>query len=287
MMGEALYAVEGFHMEEFMGSDENYLEAIYVLAEKGKTPVRIVDVAAYLGYTPPSVSRAIMKLKKRGFLQADETNGLLLTESGRQNGRWIYEKDCFFYQALVRIGVEPAEAAQNAYRLKRAVSPQCYEKLCLVFPEEASEAQKRTSGDMVLETRRKAVLPGRACADHNAQREGWQGTWNELVEAAQNHINENYMHKFSLQNIADAIHVNPCYLERVFREATGQTLLTFHNSTRCKVARRLLESSRLNITEISSQVGFVSPAHFSRVFRKVEGQSPSEYRRCLDQFEAE
>lgn len=271
-------------MEEFMSSDENYLEAIYILAEKGRTPVRIVDVASYLGYTPPSVSRAIVKLKKRGYLQTDETNGLLMTESGKQSGRQIYERDCFFYQMLLRIGVESVEAAQNAYRLKRAVSPDCYEKLCLVFPEEASEAQRRTSADTGAEARHRGVLPGRARAERDADRENWQGTWNELVKAAQNHIHANYMRKFSLRDIADAIHVNPCYLERVFREATGQTLLTFHNSTRCQAARRLLESTEMNITEISSQVGFVSPAHFSRVFRKVEGQSPSEYRKCVGQF---
>jgi len=99
-----------------------------------------------------------------------------------------------------------------------------------------------------------------------------------LARQAGYFIREHSEQKFSLDEIAGALFVNGNYLSRVFKRETGCTLLWYHNAVRCEKAKRLLSESDLSVSEISEAVGFVSPAHFSHIFRKMEGTSPSEWR---------
>ena len=99
-----------------------------------------------------------------------------------------------------------------------------------------------------------------------------------LSRQAEHFIRKHSEEKFSLEKIAGALYVNGNYLSRVFREYTGVTLLTYHNRIRCERARGLLVSSGRSITDIGEEVGFVSLAHFSHVFKKYEGCTPTEFR---------
>ena len=99
-----------------------------------------------------------------------------------------------------------------------------------------------------------------------------------LVCQAGYYIREHIGQKFSLDEIAGALYVNANYLSRVFKRETGHTLLWYHNAVRCEKAKQLLSGSNLSVSEISEAVGFVSPAHFSHIFRKMEGASPSAWR---------
>ena len=98
-----------------------------------------------------------------------------------------------------------------------------------------------------------------------------------LTLAAREYIEAHSAEKFSLQAIADALFVNGSYLLRVFKANTGHTLLWYHNHTRCENAKRLLTSDR-SISQVGEEAGFVSSAHFSHVFKKMTGMTPSEYR---------
>ena len=99
-----------------------------------------------------------------------------------------------------------------------------------------------------------------------------------LARQAGYFIREHSGQKFSLDEIAGALFVNGNYLSRVFRRETGCTLLWYHNAVRCEKAKKLLSESDLPVTEVGAAVGFVSPAHFSHIFRKMEGTSPSAWR---------
>ena len=99
-----------------------------------------------------------------------------------------------------------------------------------------------------------------------------------LTQAASEYIEAHCREKFSLQSLADSLFVNKSYLLRVFRKHTGYTPLAYHNHLRCKRAKELLVSTGEEISEIGEMVGFVSSAHFSHVFRKTEGCTPTEYR---------
>jgi len=109
-------------------SGEMYLEAIYVLSGK-RGNVRSIDVSEYLGYSKPSVSRAVGLLKKGGFLTADRDGSLNLTVSGREIARKIYERHTILTKLLVKMGVSEETAAADACKLEHAVSDESFEAI--------------------------------------------------------------------------------------------------------------------------------------------------------------
>ena len=99
-----------------------------------------------------------------------------------------------------------------------------------------------------------------------------------LTRQAMQYIAANYTAKFSLDNIADTLHVNKSYLARTFKATTGTTLLSYHNYIRCMKAIEYLADSEYTITQVAGLVGFCSSAHFSKVFQKTTGMTPTACR---------
>lgn len=106
-----------------------------------------------------------------------------------------------------------------------------------------------------------------------------KGAKKKLAEDVSRIIEENYKEKFSLEGIAEKVYHNKSYLDRTFHEVTGHTPLEYHNYVRCRKSRDLLECSSLSISYISDEVGFASPAHYSRIFKKIYRCSPMQYRK--------
>ena len=113
------------HIQE---SGEMYLESIYVLSQK-HGQVRSVDVSEYLGYSKPSVSRAVGLLKSGGYLLMGKDGSLTLTESGLEIAKKIYARHTLISQLLVRLGVDPDTAAADACRIEHAISDESFEAL--------------------------------------------------------------------------------------------------------------------------------------------------------------
>ena len=106
-------------------SGEMYLESIYVLSRKGDY-VRSIDVSEYLGYSKPSVSRAVNLLKKAGYITVDEMNHIHLTGEGLEIAHKIYERHTVLAAMLERLGVSPETAADDACRLEHAISDESF-----------------------------------------------------------------------------------------------------------------------------------------------------------------
>ena len=102
-------------------SGEMYLESIYVLSQK-LNGVHSIDISEYMGYSKPSVSRAVGLLKKGGYIQIDEENHITLTESGLEVARKIYERHTFLSQWLISLGVDEQIAVDDACRLEHVIS---------------------------------------------------------------------------------------------------------------------------------------------------------------------
>lgn len=109
-------------------SGENYLEAILVLKEKNGY-VRSIDIAHMLGFSKPSVSRAMSILKKDGYIEIDGLNQILLTESGKKIAETIYERHQVITKFLMSIGVDEETAANDACRIEHVISPLSFEKM--------------------------------------------------------------------------------------------------------------------------------------------------------------
>ena len=83
-------------------SGEMYLEAIYMLSKKGSAP-RSVDVGEYMGYSKPSVSRAMGLLKTAGYIEIDKEGLITLTESGEDLAYKIYERHTILAELLKKL----------------------------------------------------------------------------------------------------------------------------------------------------------------------------------------
>lgn len=109
-------------------SGEMYLESIHVLLEK-KGSVRSVDVSEYMGYSKPSISRAMGVLRRDGYISVDKNGYITLTEAGLKLANKIYERHTLLSNMLERIGVSKETAAEDACRLEHAISDESFEAI--------------------------------------------------------------------------------------------------------------------------------------------------------------
>lgn len=109
-------------------SGEMYLETILILSMKSSA-VRSVDVAEAMGFSKPSVSRAVGLLKNGGYLQVDEDGFLRLTEAGKEKAEKTYERHRVLTSFFVRLGVEESIAAKDACKIEHVISDETFEAL--------------------------------------------------------------------------------------------------------------------------------------------------------------
>jgi AraC-like DNA-binding protein/ligand-binding sensor protein len=102
-----------------------------------------------------------------------------------------------------------------------------------------------------------------------------------VIAKAKQYIDDHYTEELSLGQVAQATHTSIFYFCKLFKKATGMNFTEFVSRTRIEKATNLLLNPNLRVSEIAYEVGFQSLTHFNRVFKKVIGQSPSEYREQL------
>ena len=109
-------------------SAEMYLETIYELSQKQNT-VRSIDVAETMGYSKPSVSRAVGLLKQGGYLLMDKDGFLTLTESGIGVAQKIYERHTVLSNMLMVLGVSKETAVEDACKIEHVISDETFEAI--------------------------------------------------------------------------------------------------------------------------------------------------------------
>ena len=109
-------------------SGEMYLESILVLIRQGKA-VRSIDIVDYMGYSKPSVSRAMGLLKSGGYIKVDENGFITLLEPGREVAEMIYERHELLTDWLTRLGVDPKIAAEDACRMEHVISKESFDAI--------------------------------------------------------------------------------------------------------------------------------------------------------------
>jgi len=113
------------HLQE---SGEMYLETIYVLS-KGSSGVRSIDVAEHMGYSKPSVSRAVSLLKKGGYVITDEEGFLALTDTGVAVAEKIFERHTVISNWLMAVGVSRETALEDACKIEHVISDESFEAI--------------------------------------------------------------------------------------------------------------------------------------------------------------
>ena len=109
-------------------SGEMYLESILQLTQK-QGNVRSIDISEYMGYSKPSVSRAVGLLKNGGYIQVDEEGMITLTDTGLEIAQKIYERHTLLTQLLIRLGVSPETASADACKIEHNLSDETFEAI--------------------------------------------------------------------------------------------------------------------------------------------------------------
>ncbi len=113
------------HIQE---SGQMYLETIYVLS-KEKSLVRAIDVGEHMGYSKPSVSRAMGILKKEELIEVDASGGITLTKKGLDIAKSMYERHTILSGFLRAIGVSGETATEDACRIEHCISEESFEAI--------------------------------------------------------------------------------------------------------------------------------------------------------------
>lgn len=109
-------------------SGEMYLETILILSQK-KPDVRSIDVCEYMGYSKPSVSRAVGILRSGGYIEVDSDGFITLTEEGRYVAEKTYERHRVLSGFFEQIGVSADTAAEDACKIEHDISDETFEAL--------------------------------------------------------------------------------------------------------------------------------------------------------------
>ena len=121
-------------------SGEMYLETIYILSQ-GSSTVRAIDVGTYMGFSKPSVSRAIGLLKKDGMVVTDDLGHLKLTEDGEKKAKGIYERHTVLTKLFINLGVDEETAANDACRIEHYMSDETFNAIKAHMAKYGSSSQ--------------------------------------------------------------------------------------------------------------------------------------------------
>ena len=113
------------HIQE---SGEMYLETIHVLSKKNGS-VRAIEISEYMGYSKPSVSRAMGILKQAGYIEVDRNGYITLTDSGLEVANRMYERHTLLTNLLISLGVDQETAADDACKIEHHISEKSFEAI--------------------------------------------------------------------------------------------------------------------------------------------------------------
>lgn len=105
---------------------------------------------------------------------------------------------------------------------------------------------------------------------------------NGIIIRAKEYIYENYKLNITLEDVAKEVNVTPHYLSRLFKEETKENFIDYITSFRMKKAKKMMDTTNLNIKEICYSIGYTDPNYFSRLFKKVEKVTPTDYMKSLN-----
>ncbi len=122
-------------------SEENYLESILMLSMQHQN-VRAVDIANMLGFSKPSVSVALKRLREEDKVLVDDKGFLSLTESGMKIAKSTYEKHVVLTDVLISLGVNAYTASQDACRIEHVLSPESFTRIKEFYNKRKAEAEQ-------------------------------------------------------------------------------------------------------------------------------------------------
>ena len=113
---------------------ENYLETILILSQK-QPNVHAIDICSYLGYSRPTISIVLKKMKENGLVLVDDDNQITLTEKGREVAENIYDRHKVLSELFMLLGVSHDNAVEDACKIEHDLSEETYGRLKTLYFE--------------------------------------------------------------------------------------------------------------------------------------------------------
>lgn len=145
----------------------------------------------------------------------------------------------------------------------------------------AAETEPRAPAD----TKSAKAEPDAAEADTAADAEGAGVRLNRVAETISAYVKDNYMYELSMQNVAKSMNYSEAYFCKLFKQCFNRNFTTYLTEYRVEEAKKLLGEPTVNVKEIGRAVGYADANYFAKVFKRITGQSPTEYRTKILQKE--
>jgi len=100
----------------------------------------------------------------------------------------------------------------------------------------------------------------------------------QAIQKAAEYIRQNYRNKLTIDDIAQEVYLSSCYVSRIFKQSLGCTLMEYLTQIRVEEAKTMLKNPKYNVMQAAEESGFEDPGYFTRVFKKLEGITPSRYK---------
>ena len=100
----------------------------------------------------------------------------------------------------------------------------------------------------------------------------------QVVQKAGEYLRTHYSKKISVEDVARAVYLSPCHLSKIFKEELGCTIMEYLTKIRIEEAKKMLSNPKYNIIQVASILGFKDPGYFTKVFKRSEGITPSQFR---------
>lgn len=126
---------------EIHESGEDYLETILML-ENRMGYVRAIDIATEMGYSKPTISIAMRRLRENGFIDVDERRDIHLTEAGREVAECMYERHVLLTEILKSLGVDSETAMREACKIEHDISTDTFSRIKSYYEAHLSEDPK-------------------------------------------------------------------------------------------------------------------------------------------------
>jgi len=101
----------------------------------------------------------------------------------------------------------------------------------------------------------------------------------QAIQKAAEYIRQNYRTKLTIDDIAQEVYLSPCYVSRIFKLSLGCTLMEYLTQVRMEEAKKMLKNPKYNVMQAAEESGFEDPGYFTKVFKKLEGITPSRFKK--------
>lgn len=220
-------------------------------AENGREGLRI--------YEEEKIQIAILDIEMPGI------NGIEAAQKIRE-----VDKDCCIIFLTAFDEFSYAKKAIAVRALDYLLKPYDEQELLLVMEEAMRLAKEREKGDPIREEEPYTVQEDMEDAGNMRL--------SRVMEIIIQYIDEHYMYDISMQDLARYMNYSEAYFCKLFKQCFNKNFTSYLAEHRVDEAKKLLEEPTVNVKEIGKAVGYTDSNYFAKVFKRITGQSPTEYR---------